>query len=308
MKGLLRSVIVVGLLAGGGYVGLRLWPIGDQAPRISLDGDARRGAYLARASGCVACHTDTASQGPALAGGAPLDTPFGSFAPPNITPDLVHGIGSWTPDDLARALREGVSPEGQPYYPAFPYEFYASFSDQDIADLWAALATVPAVAETRVQSDVGFPFNIRSGLKLWRATALSPAETAPLLGRTAEWNRGRELVEGAAHCGACHTGRGPMGGLDGAKLGGNDTLPGDNAAPSIQTGDLEREGWTQGALVYALETGITPSGDVFGGSMAEVVEQGTSFLDEADRRAIAVYLMDSDPVGGATTDAVAQLR
>ncbi len=99
-----------------------------------------------------------------------------------------------------------------------------------------------------------------------------------------------------------------MGGLDGAKLGGNDTLPGDNAAPSIRRGDLEREGWTQGALVYALETGITPSGDVFGGSMAEVVEQGTSFLDEADRRAIAVYLMDSDPSGGATTDAVAQLR
>ncbi len=309
MRGLLRSILLLGVVAGGGYAGVRAWPIGEDAPRITLNGDVRRGAYLARAAGCVACHTDTAADGPALAGGAPLDTPFGSFVPPNITPDFEHGIGDWTPDDLARALREGISPDGQPYYPAFPFEFYAGFSDQDIADLWAALATVPAVAETRAESSVGFPFSIRSGLKPWRAAAMREAESAPVLGRSDEWNRGRELVEGAAHCGACHTGRGLMGGLDAESFGGNDDLPGGSAAPSIRAEDLKEGGWTANALAYALETGITPSGDVFGGSMAEVVEQGTSFLDESDRRAMAAYLLNPTlrPVTPAT-DEVAQLR
>ncbi|MBB3710757.1 mono/diheme cytochrome c family protein [Limimaricola variabilis] len=307
MRGLLRSVILLAALTGGGYAGLRAWPIGEDASRITLDGDARRGAYLARAAGCVACHTDTAAQGPAMAGGAPLDTPFGSFVPPNITPDFTHGIGGWSKYDLARALREGISPEGQPYYPAFPFEFYAGFSDQDIADLWAALATVPPVAETRGENDMRFPFSMRSGLKLWRATALLEAESAPVLGRSDDWNRGRELVEGAAHCGACHTGRGLLGGLDADSFGGNDDLPGGSAAPSIRAADLKEDGWTASALAYALETGITPSGDVFGGSMAEVVEQGTSFLDEADRRAIATYLLDAAPVP-SDPDALAQLR
>ena len=307
MKGLLRGVILLGVMAGGAYAGLRVWPIGDTPSRITLEGDARRGAYLARASGCVACHTDTAADGPALAGGAPLDTPFGSFAPPNITPDFAHGIGGWSKDDLARALREGISPEGAPYYPAFPFEVYVRFSDQDIADLWAALASVPPVAETRAESDVAFPFSIRAGLKPWRATALREAETAPVLGRSEEWNRGRELVDGAAHCGACHTGRGLLGGLDARPFGGNDDLPGGSAAPSIRADDLREEGWTASALAYALETGITPSGDVFGGSMAEVVEQGTSFLDEADRRAIATYLLDAT-LAPKASDALAQLR
>ncbi len=307
MKGLLRGIITLGVLAGGAYAGLRAWPIGGEPSRITLDGDARRGAYLARSSGCVACHTDTAAGGPALAGGAPLDTPFGSFAPPNITPDFAHGIGGWSKDNLARALREGISPDGEPYYPAFPFEFYAGFSDQDIADLWAALATVPPVTATRAENDVGFPFSIRSGLKIWRATALREAETAPVLGRSEEWNRGRELVEGAAHCGACHTGRGLLGGLDDRPFGGNGDLPGDSVAPSIRAADLKEEGWTASALAYALETGITPSGDAFGGSMAEVVEQGTSFLDETDRRAIAAYLLEPQ-AAPSDIDALAQLR
>lgn len=307
MRGLLRGVLLVAALAGGGYAGLRAWPIGEESARITLDGDARRGAYLARAAGCVACHTDTAAEGPALAGGAALDTPFGSFVPPNITPDFEHGIGGWTPEDLGRALREGISPDGEPYYPAFPFEFYAGFSDQDIADLWAALATVPPVAETRGETDMRFPFSMRSGLKLWRATALLKAESAPVLGRSKEWNRGRELVEGAAHCGACHTGRGLLGGLDATSFGGNDDLPGGSVAPSIRAAALKDAGWTANALAYALETGITPAGDVFGGSMTEVVEQGTSFLDEADRRAIAAYLLDPE-TELSEIDALAQLR
>ncbi|MBN8632963.1 MAG: cytochrome c, partial [Rhodobacterales bacterium] len=141
--------------------------------------------------------------------------------------------------------------------------------------------------------DVGFPFNFRSGLKLWRAAYLDAPKTDALMGTSSPWNRGRLLVEGAAHCAACHTGRTLAGGLDdSARFAGNDSLPGGSKAPSILTADLLERGWTVANMAYALQTGLLPNGDVFGGSMAEVVAEGTSYLTDADREAIATYLLD----------------
>ncbi|HRK67032.1 MAG TPA: hypothetical protein PKY73_05720, partial [Hyphomonas sp.] len=173
MRGLIRfSVIVPVVVAGFGAGVLALWPVGAPEPAAFPPGDAERGAYLARASGCVSCHTNAAAKGLALAGGAPLDTPFGIFVPPNITPHPTAGIGGWTIQDFAKAVRQGVSPEGDPYYPVFTYSFYAGFTDQEIADLWEAFRTVPPVADAAPAHDVGFPFSFRSGLKLWRAAYL----------------------------------------------------------------------------------------------------------------------------------------
>lgn len=299
MRGLIRfSVIVPVVVAGFGAGVLALWPIGVPEPTAFPRGDAERGAYLARASGCVSCHTNAAAKGLALAGGAPLDTPFGTFVPPNITPHITAGIGDWTLQDFARAVRQGVSPEGDPYYPVFTYSFYAGFTDQEIADLWEAFRTVPPVAETAPAHDVGFPFSFRSGLKLWRAAYLDAPETDALMGTSSPWNRGRLLVEGAAHCAACHTGRTLAGGLDeSARFAGNDSLPGGSKAPSILTADLLEGGWTVANLAYALQAGLLPNGDAFGGSMAEVVAEGTSYLTDADREAIATYLLDPDGSG-----------
>ena len=138
-----------------------------------------------------------------------------------------------------------------------------------------------------------FPFNMRWGLKLWRAAYMSPALISPVLGKAAAWNRGQQLVTGAAHCAACHTGRNLLGGLKpGEALAGNDNLPGGNAAPSLLAPALTGRGWTVANMAYALRTGFMPDGDVFGGSMAEVVQSGTSFLDDSDREAIATYLLD----------------
>lgn len=89
-----------------------------------------------------------------------------------------------------------VSPDGDPYYPVFTYSFYAGFTDQDIADLWEAFRTVPAVGVAAPPHDVGFPFSFRSGLKLWRAAYLDTPETDALMGTSSPWNRGRQLVEG----------------------------------------------------------------------------------------------------------------
>ena len=297
----MRRILWLG--AGGAVVGiatLAAWPIGRDPAPITAQGNVDRGAYLARASGCISCHSNFEAGGAALAGGAPLGTPFGTFYPPNLTTDPVNGIGGWTVEDFAKALRQGIGPDGQPYYPAFPYAFYADFTDQDIADLWAAFQTVPPVPEPAPSHDVGFPFDQRWGLKLWRAAFFYDPETEPVAGRSEEWNRGRALVRGPAHCGACHTPRNLAGGRDlGALFAGNTDLPGDSKAPSIQPDALEEGGWTVSALAYALETGLTPSGDAFGGSMAEVVRENTRFMTPEDRRAMAAYLLAGEGGGQA---------
>ncbi len=293
MRGLIRMTMATGaFLAGTGAIGLHYWPIGNDVPASFPEGDALQGAYLARASGCVGCHTNIEDDGLALAGGAPLDTPFGTFIPPNITPHPNAGIGKWTIQDFARAVRQGISPDGKPYYPVFTYSFYSTYTDQQIADLWEAFRTVPAVAEHAGDHDVRFPFGFRGGLKLWRAVYLDTPQTDALMGASDDWNRGRLLVEGPAHCAACHTGRNLAGGLKrNAALAGNNDLPGGNKAPSIRAGDLVENGWSIANLSYALKLGILPNGDVFGGSMAEVVNNGTAFLTDEDRTAIATYLL-----------------
>lgn len=288
---ILGSVLAATVAGTAGAV--FLWPVGVAPEPIELSGDAGRGAYLARASGCIACHTNFEGGGAPLAGGVALATPFGTFYSPNLTTDPENGIGQWSIEDFAMAVRQGISPEGEPYYPSFTYPFYGDFSDQDIADLWAAFQTVPPVAEVAPEHEVGFPFNMRWGLKLWQAAFLTDPATEPVEGRNDAWNRGRELARGAAHCGACHTGRNIAGArLETAFYAGNDDLPGGDHAPSIQIEHLIEQGWTVGSIVYALETGITPSGDVFGGGMGEVVQYGTSFLTPEDRLAIATYIMD----------------
>lgn len=269
-----------------------LWqPLPSQLSWEELEGNSERGAYLARMSGCIACHTDSDAGGAPLAGGKGLKTPFGEFRAPNITTDKDHGIGSWTPQQFATAVREGISPGGKPYYSAFPYTFYSQFSDQDIADLWSALQTVPPVSTPDPEQFISFPFNIREGLTLWRTLYFRPEGKQENSQRTSAYNRGQFIVEVASHCGACHTPRNFLGALepDKALTGGYDSAQ--NKVPAITARVLEEKGWTQDDLAYALQTGITPEGDVFGGSMSDIIEQSTAFLSWDDLMAVAQYLL-----------------
>lgn len=299
MRFMFRLAFGAAALGAAAIGALIVWPIGVDRPSIQLKGDAERGAYLARAGGCIACHTRVLEGGAPLAGGVKLETPFGTIYSPNLTTDPEHGIGDWTVDDFARAVRQGVSPSGTPYYPAFTYPFYANFSDQEIADLWAAFQTVPAVPEPSKTHDMTFPFDQRWGLKLWRAAFLSKPSTEPVSGNDAVWNRGRELVEGAAHCAACHTGRNFAGARnsDTEHFKGSSSLPGGAKAPAIDYETLKMRGWSVESLAFALRSGVKPDGDAFGGAMGEVVMFGTSFLTQEDLYAMSVYLMD-DHSGG----------
>lgn len=295
----LTIVLVLVSVAGLGGVSLVVWPIGEVTRLAERDGDAQRGAYLARAGGCIACHSDASSGRPALTGGAPIKTSFGSFVAPNLTTDETSGIGGWSVEDFARAVRQGIGPDGAPYYPAFPYAFYGHLTDQDIIDLWAAFQSVPPQEVTGGDKDIVFPFNLRFGLKLWRAAFAKGPPTAPNPEQSDPWNRGRWLVNGLAHCGACHTDRNLAGGRRASQyLAGSDDLPGGGKAPPIRPEHLKEAGWTVTSLAYGLKSGVMPDGDTFGGGMGEVVRHSTAWLSEADRKAMATYLLNEAKTGG----------
>ncbi len=293
MKRLLVILAFAVALAFAAVITLQLWPLEASVPAANLAGDPKRGAYLARLSGCVTCHTSP--EAAALSGGSPLTSRFGTFYPPNITPDPETGIGAWTFAQFVAAVRQGISPAGEPYYPAFPYEFYASLTDQDLADLWSAIQATPPVSRSGQQHDVGFPFNIRSGLKIWRSFFEQPHVYAPLPDRTAAWNRGRYLVLGPAHCAACHTPRNLIGGLPSdMTLAGDPNMLDGGQSPALTSSDLREKGYTVETLVRALRTGIGPDGDAFGGSMAEVVYGSTAYLLDRHLQDMATYLLDTD--------------
>lgn len=289
--------LLVAAVAAGVAAWLSLPLLAPPATELQAEtGNVNRGAYLARASGCIACHTDIEGKGKPLAGGPPLKTPFGDFIAPNLTTDPEYGIGHWTAEQFARAVRQGIAPDGTPYYPAFPYEFYRGFSDQDIADLWAAFQTVPAVSAAAPDHDLSFPFNQRRGLHLWQNRFSYKADSGADDNRSERYNRGKYLVEVAAHCAACHSPRNLFGGLKTAALyqGAASMLEGEDQVPAITPQALKQNGWSEADLAYSLQSGIKADGDVFGGSMAEVVRDGTAFLNNKDREAIAHYLFNRE--------------
>ncbi len=258
-----------------------------------LEGNVERGAYLAHIGGCAGCHTDVAGGGKYLAGGLVIETPFGEFVSPNITPEPEHGIGKWSRADFARALRRGLAPDGHAYYPVFPYPSYAGLVEQDVADIWAFLQQVPAVTQSAREHDIDFPFSQNILMRPWRRLFFKPAAFEPDPEKSENWNRGAYLVTVLVHCGECHTPRNLFGGpkqhraLSGARL-----EPASERVPAITREALELEGWSPDDLAFALRFGLKPGGDTFKGSMGEVVAYGTSYATNADLAAIAAHLMD----------------
>ena len=258
----------------------------------------RRGEYLFHAGGCLGCHTDTRNNGATLAGGRALKTPFGTFYGPNITVDPEHGIGRWSEADFIRALREGVSPDGTHYYPAFPYTSFTQMTDADLRDLWAYLRTVPAVAQPNRPHDLGFPYNFRPLLAGWKLLNFKPGAFQPDPARPQAINRGAYLVQALTHCGECHTPRDSLGGLDGSRsYAGTPDGPEGERVPNITPHPGTGIGkWSEGDLLDLLRVGMMPDGDFVGGSMGEIVRNTTGKLNEPDLRAIVAYLKGLPPI------------
>ncbi len=258
--------------------------------------DAERGEYVFASAGCASCHT-VPEGGAFLAGGRELKTDFGSFFTPNITPDPETGIGGWSDEDFLRAMREGLSPEGDHYYPTFPYTSYTRMTDEDVLDLKAYLDTVPAVKNEVPEHDLPFPFNIRMSMFGWKLLFFDDERFVPDPTKSDAWNRGAYLVNGPGHCGECHSPRNILGVVDSSEaLSGNRNGPEGDSVPNITPGPGGIGDWSEDEIISALEIGLLPDGDFMGGAMADVIEDNTGKLNAEDLQAIATYLLSLPPL------------
>lgn len=276
--------------------GLCLATVLAQAPAAAQN--LNHGESVFHAAGCAACHTDVNNDGAPLAGGRALETPFGTFYSPNITPHPEHGIGSWSDDDFVRALREGVAPDGSHYYPSFPYTSYTRMRREDMLALKAYLFSREPVARPNRPHDLAWYVSFRPLLGVWKRINFDAGEFEEIADRSPLWNRGAYLVLALGHCAECHSPRNRLGAVDaGMRFAGTSAGPGGGSVPNI-TPDVETGigDWPRGDLVYFLQSGATPDDDYTGGEMAEVIDEGLSRLEKSDLEAMTEYLRSIPPV------------
>jgi mono/diheme cytochrome c family protein len=257
-------------------------------------GSAERGAYLITAAGCLSCHTDTENDGPAFAGGHRLESPYGIFVTPNITPDIATGIGAWREATFVRALLEGIGPDGKHYYPSFPYASYAGITAADARDMYAWLMALAPVERGNEPHELDWYVPGRWAMRPW-ATLFSPWDyaTRPAADNADEqWQRGAYLVRHLGHCGECHTPRNVFGALQtDAELSGSPKDSTGRSAPDISANSAAGiSSWSDDELEFFLEIGLQPDGDFVGGSMTAVVDEHTGKLTPQDRQAIVRYV------------------
>ncbi len=273
----------------------------DDLPAVlapTLDAATRekilRGRYVARLGDCVACHTRDRDK--PMAGGLPLDTPFGKLYSTNITPDAKTGIGQYSFAQFDRVMREGVAADGHHLYPAMPYPSYARISEEDMQALYVYLMRGVRPVELANQPlGMAFPFNQRWGMAVWNWAFLDKASFQPDMSQSMQWNRGAYIVQGLGHCGACHTPRGlgfqekamSESGRRGALFLAGETVEHWRA--------LSLRGlWTPEDVAQLLKTGRNRFGSV-AGNMVDVVQHSTQYLSDEDLLAVGVYLAALPP-------------
>jgi mono/diheme cytochrome c family protein len=268
--------------------------LGTALGSACAQGDAKRGEYLAKAGGCVGCHTEEKKDAVAFAGGRALKTPFGTFYGPNITPHPQAGTGRWTEADFVRAMRQGDRPDGKNYFPAFPYPSFTKTSDADLRDLWTFLRTLPPSARANQEHDLHFPFGWRFLVTFWKWFFFTPGPFTDLPGHSAIANRGAYLVQALGHCSECHTPRNFLGGPKTSRfLAGGKGPDNKNVANLTPTG---LKSWSDKDLVDFFSAGTTPDGDVPDEAMGEVITNTTSKLLPADVNAVIAYLRSLAPI------------
>jgi len=251
--------------------------------------DIARGKALTDAGDCASCHTADAAK--PFAGGKPIDTPFGVIYAPNLTPDRETGLGAWSDDEFYRALRFGVARDGARYYPAFPYPNFTKLTRQDIFAIRAYLATLTPIQHAPRAPELHWPFNYRVVMRGWNWLFFKPGILMPDQQKSAEWNRGRYLVEGVGHCGACHTPKNMFGADRRGQAYGGGRVAGMFAPRLDGAARSGLKSWSVEDITEYLQSGRNAKSHA-GELMSEVVVNSTSKMSDADIRAIAVYLKD----------------
>jgi mono/diheme cytochrome c family protein len=259
--------------------------------------DLANGQEMFYAGGCASCHAVPKQPDKTrLGGGLALKSPFGTFYIPNISSDPKDGIGAWSEAQFVSAMTKGTSPSGENLYPAFPYPSYQRMSYDDLRDLFAFLKTLPPVPGKVRDHDLPFPFNIRRTVGIWKLLFLDGKPFAPDPSKSAEWNRGAYLVNGAGHCAECHSPRDALGAvIPSLRFTGGPSPDGQGGVPNIT--QFKLQAWTVADIAGTLEDGTTPDADRVGGSMVDVV-RNTAKLMAADRTAMATYIKSLPAVEG----------
>lgn len=267
---------------GGAYPAYPMvnYGTGDQAALI------KKGEYLVKAGDCLACHTNH-PDGKPFAGGLPIETPFGTIYSQNITPDKDTGIGKWTDQEFIRALRHGVAPDGSYYFPVFPFIYYNKLSDQDALAIRAYLNAVPAVHQENIPPKMPIPFRWRFLQIFWRIMFFHDAPYQLDTHQSAEWNRGKFLVDGLGHCGMCHTPLNFLGAEKKAYYLTGGFVEG-FYAPNITSTNLSKTP-VQDVVNVFLQDKLIGGGDVQG-PMLEVNHDSLKYLSQDDLKAMVTYL------------------
>ena len=297
----LSGVLFATIAVGAAVVGWR-----SAIPRITpvvatfSEAQLQRGAQLAALGNCVSCHT--ADQGVPLAGGKPFVTPYGTVYSTNLSPDPETGMGAWSYQAFARAMREGISQDGHALYPVFPFTSFARMSDEDMTALYAWLMTQTPVVHTTPVADMWGGVNFRPLLSVWNAVFHQDRQERYDSTQTPQWNRGEYLVNGVAHCGACHTPRNLIGAeqkntayMQGAFVEGWQ-------APALTAFNASPMPWRAQDFFNYLRKGFTGFHGTASGPMAQVVRNLQTVSDE-DVKAMAVYLASLNPNASALDDA-----
>lgn len=276
---------------GGAYAGPSPTGVPPELARADL---VTRGKYLTQAADCESCHT--APGGKPFAGGRAFRTAFGTLYSSNLTPDPATGLGAWTDADFLRALHQGVGKDGRRLYPAFPYDAYAHMADADGRAIRAYLATLQPVRQATPANALVFPFNQRWLMAIWAQLFAREQGFEPVADRGADWNRGAYLAEALAHCGACHTPRNLLQGLDNRRKFMGAVTQGWQAY-DITSDRLTGIGaWTDAELGDYLAKGHAEGRGTATGPMGEAVDLSLTHLTPGDLHALVVYLKSVPPL------------
>lgn len=297
---LLRLLVTLIVIAGAALYLLTIPSVLSESELAPRTADLANGETMFHAGGCASCHATPGEEDKTrLGGGLALNTAFGTFRAPNISPDPQHGIGSWSEIEFVNAMLRGVGRNGEHLYPSFPYTSYQRMTVDDVRDLFAFMKTLPAVERPSEPHDLKFPFNVRRAVGLWKLLYMDGRTFQPDPTREADLNRGAYLVEGPGHCAECHSPRDSLGGIiPERRFAGGPDPEGKGWVPNITPHEDGLASWSANDIAYLLESGFTPDYDSVGSSMADVVAN-TSKLSAEDRAAIAAYLKSLPPRPGA---------
>jgi mono/diheme cytochrome c family protein len=264
-------------------------PLPDQASPARPDARlAARGAQLSAVGNCHGCHTRQG--GEPYAGGVPLHSPYGTIYSTNITPDRETGIGGWSREAFARAMREGVRQDGAHLYPAFPYDRFTRTSDEDIDALFAYFMSIPAVRYEPPANALMFPLNVRAAIGVWKARHFKPEDRpSPRPAPRGLLERGEYLVEGLGHCGSCHSPRTPLQAEDRGRLYDGGEAEGWHAY-AINEKNAAPIPWDAPALAHYLRHGWHRHHGIARGTMGLVTRELAAAAPE-DIEAMAAYTL-----------------